>query len=245
MMTNASFHFLPELLSILTLAISFIAILCTIKFFGKYGLYTYSAIVTITSNIQVLKLTQYSLIPNPVALGTVLFSTTFAVDNILTEYYGAKSAKQGLYVSFSGYMFFVIVMQIAVWHPVVIDTECINMYSELEKIFSPVFFLFISSLIAYFVGQHTDIFIYSMLKKFFRGKFLSLRSMISMVISAFVDNFVFSLFAWIVFAENPISLSLLWKTYIFITYMIRLVIAALCVPLVKLAGKFIPEKNDV
>ena len=245
MIANTSFHFLPEFLSIFTLAVSFVTILCATKFLGKYGLYIYSVIVTITSNIQVLKLTQYSLISNPVALGTVLFSTTFAVDNILTEYYGAKAAKKGLYISFFGYMFFVIVMQIAVLHPIVINTECVNLHLELEKIFSPVFYLFISSLIAYFSGQYTDIFIYSILKKFFSGKFLAIRSMISMAVSAFVDNFVFSFFAWIVFAENPISLSLLWETYIFITYMIRLVIAALCVPLVKLAGKFIPEKKDV
>ena len=142
-------------------------------------------------------------------------------------------------------MFFVIVMQIAVWHPAVINSECVNLHSELEKIFSPVFYLFISSLIAYFVGQRTDIFVYSLLKKISHGKFIALRSMISMAISAFVDNFVFSFFAWIIFAKNPISLTLLWKTYIFITYMIRLVIAALCVPLVKLAGKFISKESDV
>ena len=238
-------HFLPELLSTFTLVICFLTILCVAKFFGRYGLYAYSAIVTITSNIQVLKLTQYSLISNPIALGTVLFSTTFAVDNILTEYYGAKAAKKGLYISFFGYLFFVIVMQIAVWHPAVINSECANLHSELEKVFSPAFSIFISSLIAYFAGQYTDIFIYSLLKKLSHGKYLAVRSMISMAISAFVDNFVFSFFAWIVFAKNPISLTLLWKTYIFITYMIRLVIAALCVPLVRLAGNFISKENDV
>lgn len=244
-MTDEIFYFIPELLSFLTLLVCITTILLATKFFGRYGLYAYSAIVTITSNIQVLKLTQYSLISNPIALGTVLFSTTFAVDNILTEYYGEKAAKKGLYISFFGYMFFVIVMQIAVWHPAVINSECVNLHSELEKIFSPVFYLFISSLIAYFVGQRTDIFVYSLLKKISHGKFIALRSMISMAISAFVDNFVFSFFAWIIFAKNPISLTLLWKTYIFITYMIRLVIAALCVPLVKLAGKFISKESDV
>ena len=237
--------FYPELLSLLTLAICFVTMLCATKFFGKCGLYAYSAIVSIAANIQVLKLTQYSLVSNPVALGTVLFSTTFAVDNILTEYYGKESAKKGLYISFFGYMFFVIVMQITVLHPAVVASNCVNLHSELEKVFSMAPYIFVSSLIAYFSGQRTDIFIYSMLKEIFGAKYLTARSMISMAISAFVDNFVFSFFAWIVFAENPISLSLLWKTYIFTTYMIRLVIAALCVPLVELAGKFISEEKNV
>lgn len=245
-MENSIFYFLPELLSVLTFLCCVISILFAAKFFGKYGLYVYSAIVTITANIQVLKLTKYTCLSDPIALGTVLFSTTFAVDNILVEYYGTKSARRGLYLSFCGYLFFVIVMQIAVLHPIVLQNDCVNMHAELEAIFSPSFYIFISSLLAYFAGQCSDIFIYSSLKKLMQkgmatvfDKHIELRSIISMAISTFVDNFVFSLFAWIVFAEHPISLSQLWKTYIFIAYILRLMIAAMCVPLVRSAGKFI------
>lgn len=244
-MANLSFQFLPEMLSVSTLVLCFITMLCTIKFFGKSGLYAYSTIVAITSNIQVLKLTKYSIVSDPVALGTILFSTTFAVDNIVTEYYGAESAKKGLYISFFGYLFFVAVMQIAVWHPAVSQTNCVNLHSELQTVFSPAPYLFLSSLAAYFCGQHTDIFVYSRLKRLFKTKYAAGRSMFSMAVSAFVDNFVFSVLAWIVFAENPISISDLWRTYICVTYIIRLVVATLCVPIIKLAGKFISKDSDV
>jgi uncharacterized PurR-regulated membrane protein YhhQ (DUF165 family) len=66
-----------------------------------------------------------------------------------------------------------------------------------------------------------------------------------MAISTFVDNCVFSILAWIVFADNPISLSSLWNTYIFITYGVRLIIAVLCVPLVRLSGVVMPRKSNV
>ncbi|MBR1735243.1 MAG: queuosine precursor transporter [Alphaproteobacteria bacterium] len=244
-MLNSSLSINPELLSISTLFLCFIAILSTTKFFGKSGLYVYSTIATITSNIQVLKLTQYSLYSTPVALGTVLFSTTFAVDNILTEYYGTASAKKGLYISFFGYLFFVIIMQITILHPPVLQTNCVNFHNELQKLFLPTPYLFISSLIAFFIGQHSDIFIYSILKKFFNGKYLIGRAMFSMAVSAFIDNFVFSFLAWIIFSENPISISDLWKTYICVTYIIRLLVSAFCVPIVKLAGNFVLRDNNV
>ena len=68
-----------------------------LRCFAKSGLIVYSAIATITANIQVVKLTQYTLVNDPVALGTVVFATTFAVDNILTEYYGKNVAQKNIF----------------------------------------------------------------------------------------------------------------------------------------------------
>lgn len=234
---------MPELLSLSTLVVCFFAILFVTKVFGKEGLYAYSTVAIITANIQVLKLTTYSFAPGPVALGTVLFSTTFAVDNILNEYFGAKSAKKSVWISFFMYAFFMILMKIVILHPVVQHVECVNLHDAIRNLFSPTATLLIASLLSYIVGQYTDICVFSLLKKFLKNKYLSLRSAISMAISSFVDNCVFSLLAWVILAENPISMSLLWSTYIFVTYIIRLIIAIMCVPLVKLAGNFIENRN--
>jgi uncharacterized integral membrane protein (TIGR00697 family) len=216
-----------------------------IRFFGKNGLFLYSAISVIVASIQVLKLTKYFCSEHPVALGTVVFSTIFAIDNILTEYYGAKIAKKCVWLSFSGYLFFAIVMKIAVLHTAVDYDECVNLHQELRQIFSPSFVLFFSSLISYIVSQLLDIFMFSTLKKLTESKFLLGRSLVSMGIATFVDNFVFSVLVWMVFADHPISWSSLWTTYILTTYAIRLLVAALCVPLVKWVGVFIPREQNV
>ncbi|MDR3179541.1 MAG: queuosine precursor transporter [Holosporaceae bacterium] len=236
---------MTELLSLSTLIVCFVSILIAVRYLGREGLYVYSTVAVIVSNIQVLKLTKYSLIDDPVALGTVMFSTTFAVDNILNEYFGEKSAKRGVWISFFGYLLFVIVMKIAVWHPQVHHPECLNLCQEMSKLFSPTLVLFASSLLSYMVSQFTDIFIFSKLKKILKNRHVSYRSMISMALSTFVDNCVFSLLAWIILADNPITLSSLWSTYIFVTYVIRLIVAVLCVPLVKLAGFFLKADSHV
>lgn len=237
--------YMPEILSLTTFLISIFFILIMLKYFGKGGLYMYSTIAMIASNIQILKLTQYSFYDNPIALGTVLFSTTFAVDNILVEHYGRDAAKRSILISFISYLFFVSVMQIAVWHPEIDQHVCYNCHKELEKLFNPSGVILISSLIAFAASQFCDIFIFSRLKQKFKGKFLPLRSLISMLSSTFVDNVIFSYFAWVLLASSPISLSDLWKTYIFATYILRLLIAALCVPIVKLSCFIIPKDKDV
>ncbi|MDR2646278.1 MAG: queuosine precursor transporter [Holosporaceae bacterium] len=214
-------------------------------FWGKTGLFAYSAIATIAANIQVLKLTKYSRIDNPVALGTVLFSTIFVVDNILMEYYGAKNAQKCVWLSFLCYLFFSLIMKITILHPVISHSECINLHQELKNIFSPCFPIFISSAVSYIIGQYADIYIFSALKKLTNGKYVSGRSFISMAISSLVDNCIFSFLAWVILAENPVSLSSLWKTYIVITYTIRLIIVVSCVPLVKLFGVVILRKFHV
>lgn len=232
-----------EILSLFSLIICFISILCLIRFFGKSGLFVYSSIAIVVANIQVLKLTQYSFIENPVALGTVVFSTTFAVDNILTEFFGAKEARKNVFLGFLSYLVFSLLMHVAILHPEVSQNECINLYKEMKSLFSPSVIIFISSLIAYLVSQLTDICLFSSLKKTFKGKYFAGRSLLSMIVSTFLDNYTFSILAWIVFAEHPVSWHTLWTTYIFITYLIRLVIAILCLPLIKLAGKVLAKIN--
>jgi uncharacterized integral membrane protein (TIGR00697 family) len=212
------------------------------RFFGKKGLFAYSAIAAIVANIQVLKLTKYSIMEDPVALGTVLFSTTFVVDNILTEYYGAKTARKCVWMSFFCYLFFTLIMKITILHPAISHPECINLHEELKRVFSPCFVFFISSIVSYVISQFTDIFIFSTLKKLMKGPYVAVRSFISMAISSLVDNCIFSLLAWVILTNNPISMISLWKTYIVVTYMIRLIVAVLCVPLVKLFGIVVPRK---
>ncbi|MDR2068011.1 MAG: queuosine precursor transporter, partial [Holosporaceae bacterium] len=117
------------------------SILLLVKYFGKNGLFVYATTALIVSNIQVLKLTKYTLIESPVAMGTVVFSTIFAVDNILTEYFGVEDAKRCIWMSFAGYLFFVLVMKIAMLHPYAGYSECVNLHEEMKKIFSPSFSL--------------------------------------------------------------------------------------------------------
>ena len=57
-------------------------------------MYIYTVIAVIGANIQVLKIVDFPFFSNPIALGTILFASTFLTTDILTEYYGSKFAKK-------------------------------------------------------------------------------------------------------------------------------------------------------
>ena len=66
-----------ELVWFIFLFFCFISILFFLKIFGYIGIYIYTSIAIIAANIQVLKTVDFFYSPEPVALGTVLFSSTF------------------------------------------------------------------------------------------------------------------------------------------------------------------------
>ena len=72
----------------------FSSILVFLKLFGYVGLYVYSALAVIIGNIQVLKTVDFFYSPEPVALGTVLFASTFLCTDILSEHFGKEKAKK-------------------------------------------------------------------------------------------------------------------------------------------------------
>ena len=74
----------PEIIWLLMLIFCFISILIFIRLFGYVGIFIYSALAVIAGNIQVLKTVDFFYSPEPVALGTILFASTFLFTYILS-----------------------------------------------------------------------------------------------------------------------------------------------------------------
>ena len=85
--------FSTEVLWFIFLFFCFSSILIFLKIFGYIGLYIYSGIAVIAANIQVLKIVDFFYSPAPVALGTVLFASTFLCTDILSEYFDRYKAR--------------------------------------------------------------------------------------------------------------------------------------------------------
>ena len=88
----------------------FSSILIFLKLFGFSGLYVYSALAVIIGNIQVLKTVDFFYSPEPVALGTLLFASTFLCTDILSEHFGKEKAQKNILISFAGFLIMTIFM---------------------------------------------------------------------------------------------------------------------------------------
>jgi queuosine precursor transporter len=223
----------PEGLTLILLVSCGLIILFMMRLYGSVGLMVYSSLAVVVANLQVQKATTSQFFHEPIALGTVVFSSIFIVSSILTEYYGKAQARKAVWVSFTGMILVSFLMLLT------IGFKPAGGFYEAHKamciLFFPVPALIVASLIAYAVGQFNDIWIFAALSRLTAGKFLWLRSFVATLISTFLDNLIFSVLAWMVFAPHPLPWKTVLFTYVLGTYILRVFIALVGIPFVYLA----------
>jgi len=228
-----------EFLWIIMLLFCFGSILIFLKLFGYIGIFIYSSLAVIAGNIQVLKTVDFFYSPEPVALGTILFASTFLCTDILSEYYGKDKARINILIGFSAFLFMTLLMVITIgFKPS--DGDWVQ--ESLSNVFTPMTRFFMASMIAYLISQYFDVWFYNYLKNLTLRKFIWFRNNLSTIMSSLVDNTIFSIFAWILLNPEPISIYNVIMIYIFGTYILRIVIALLDTPFIYLA-KFFVKKN--
>jgi uncharacterized integral membrane protein (TIGR00697 family) len=224
-----------ELVSLYLFITSVIIILALLRTLGLYGLYAYNIIATILANIQVLKVSQFCFSPEPVALGTITFATIFLVSDIITEHYGKEAAQRSIWLSFSSQIIVTILMVLTLGHtPLSGDAT----QAALETLFLPAPRLVIASLVSFVVSLLIDIQIFNALNTYTRHRHLWLRTSLSTMVGALVDNIIFSTLAWVILAPQPVSLQTLVFTYILGTYVARVLIALVSTPVLYLSYYF-------
>jgi hypothetical protein len=180
-----------ELLLIVEMIIVFLMVVLSKKFFGKNGLYIWIAIASIIANIQVTK--SVTILGISATLGNVLFSSNFLATDILTECYGLKEAKKGVFISFFAIVCYVILSQITLlFTPNEIDT----VHSAMRVLFGLTPRVCISSITMSFLANFADVYLYNYLMKKFDGKVMWLRNNISTIICNCLENFLFVFLAF-------------------------------------------------
>ena len=245
-----------EVVWFIMLILCFLSILVFLRLFGYVGLYIYSAIAIIAANIQVLKQANFNFFssinekiipfyePSPIALGTILFASTFLCTDILSEYYGKEKARKNVLIGFCSFFLMTILMLVTIGIQPAED-EWVSMVQEsLAILFTPMTSIFVSSMIAYLISQYFDIWFFSYLKTVSSNKLLWLRNNVSTAVSSLIDNTIFSIFAWIILNPNPFPLSDVIMTFILGVYLLRVFIAILDTPFIYLAKYFIPEEKN-
>lgn len=245
-------HASAEALTIWSFLLCAITIFAMLKFHGVIGLYIYNVLAIVIANIQVLSVTQYQSFAEPVALGTVLFTTTFFVNDVITEHYGAACAKKSVILGFWGQIIITSWMLLALGHPSPNLQNATHTVLEAQKnhlamlrLFAPSVRILAASLIAYFCSQWLDILIFSKIRKITAGKFLWLRQNIAMFISGAADTFLFSFLAWMLFNETPVSWQELIFTYFISAQIMRFALNITFTPLMYMSYRYVPATNKI
>ena len=234
----------PEAMWLLLLVGCFLAILVMLRLFGEAGLYVYVVVAIIGANLQVLKPVQFSVpfLADPVALGTILFASTYLCTDILTEHFGRRVARRAVMIGFAGYLIWTLLALATLgFSPLTPDQAgeglawALGIHGAMATLFTPAPALFAAGMIAYLVSQYHDIWMYRLVGMLTRGRHLWLRNNVSTLLSGLIDNTIFSVLAWVVFAADPLGWEPLIFTYILGTYVLRVLVALLDTPFLYLA----------
>ena len=231
-----------EAASFLTFLVCVLAILGACRY-GYGALCAYNALAIVVANIQVLRLGSYFSTPEPVALGTVLFATTYLVSDIITEHYGAKAARRMIIISFVAQLVVSCWMLLCLAHPGAhaqgIDSAQDQMYQSMWLLFVPSGRFFIASLISYITTQLIDISLYQWIRQRSHNRYLWLRQNVSMFVSGFLDNLIFSVLAWIVLSPNPLSFNTVIMSYVLAGCIVRIAVNIMGTPVLYWSYRFV------
>lgn len=210
-----------EFFGIATFFITFIVMVLMYRCFGKQGLIAWVAIGTIIANIQVIK--TVDIFGISATLGNVMFASIYLATDILNDIYGRKVAKRAVWLGFSSTLVMIIVMQMSLhFIPAPEDIS----QKALSTIFDLVPRIALGSIIAYIIGQHVDVFIFSMIKKVFQSdKTFIIRAYGSTVLSSIIDTALFVTIAFI----GTLPASVVFEIFI-TTYVLKLVSTIFNVP---------------
>ncbi|MGF1626390.1 MAG: queuosine precursor transporter [Alphaproteobacteria bacterium] len=243
----------PELIWVAELLVCFGGILLFLRLFGPTGLCVFMLLTVIGANIEVLKVVDFSILPDPVAQGTILFASSYLCTDILNEYYGRHWAHRAVWLGFFGLLAFVVLMLLGLgFTPLTPEVAAatgndwaLGMQEHLLAVFTPAPIFFVAGMAAYLVSQFHDVWLYRLIRRLTGGRFLFLRNNVSTIISALIDTIVFSVLAWIVLPREALPLDTVIWTYIVGTWVLRVAVAMLDTPFIYLARRCLPPADRV
>lgn len=216
-----------ELLGIIELIVVFGGVLLSKKLFGKKGLFAWVVIAGILANLQVNKtITLFGL---DVAMGNVMFASSFLATDMLSEVYGKKVAKKAVIAGVSALVFFICFMQFTMSFT---PSEYDVITPAMSEFFQMSIRTTVASVTMYALANICDVYLFDFLKEKTNGKKLWLRNNISTIVCNGLENFGFIYLAFYGVLETesllPIALT---------TTAVEAVIALLDTPFLYIAKK--------
>lgn len=204
-----------ELLLILTLLLTFSGVLVFYKIFGKTGLHVWTAIATITANIEVLILVEAFGMEQ--TLGNVLFASNFLVTDILSELHGKEEANKAVNIGIAASIAFIFISQSwFLYTPATNDWASGSIYA----IFSNTPRLMLASFLVYAICQKFDVWAYHKWWAFTQKKFgdkerfLWLRNNGSTLVSQLLNTVLYTFGAFLGTYELETLFSICLSSYI-------------------------------
>ena len=176
---------------IIEIVVAFGLLLAAKKFFGKAGVLAWIALATIFANIFEAK--NIDLFGLNLAAGHVMFGSVFLATDILSEYYGKKAAKTGVWVGLAADIALIATTQICrLYAPSVADTAD----PAIQRLFTMSLRITAASAVMFFISNWCDVLLFAKIRELTGGKYLWLRNNVATILCNCLENFLFYILAF-------------------------------------------------
>jgi len=160
-----------------------------------------------------------------VPAGTIAYSITFPITDIVDEVYGKRKA---VYIVWAG-LFAEIAMLVLIGAEALLPALEPDMQADYLRVFTPQVRIVLASIVAYLVSQHHDVWAFWKWREITRGKYLWIRNNASTMVSQFLDSAIFVFIVFYGIESMDILLNMIMSMWLF-----KVLIAALDTPFVYL-----------
>jgi len=170
---------------LLTLLVASLSAIIARRYGPEYIIGLYAAMVVI-ANILASKIVVFLFWE--IDAGTIVYASIFLLTDMLSEFYGKKTAFKAVWAGFLANIVLAISVYIAInWQPAASWP-----YQEaFENVFSGTFRIILASMTAYLISQSHDVWAYNFWKRKTKGKYLWLRNNLSTIVSQLLDSVIF------------------------------------------------------
>lgn len=179
------------LLGVLGIVLCFSIEIMIEKIFKKEGLYIWISVALITANILVAK--NINILGLQATLGNILFASTFLATDILSEKYSTKESRKAINIGIVSVILFTVATQFSLLFK---PNELDLVNDNLKNIFAFNLRISISSIAMCYLSNMLDIIVFEKIKKKIPNK-MWIRNNIATIISNCLENYFFTIFAFI------------------------------------------------
>lgn len=200
-------------------------------YLGKSALITLICFFGIFSNFLVIK--QITLFGFDVTCSDVFAVGGLLGLNLAQEYFGKTCVKKIIILNFYMLCLYLTVSQFHLWYT---PNHFDNAQVHFNALFSIMPRIIIASIAVYVLVQLLDMQLYAFLNKICAGRYLVVRSMLSLVISQFLDTVLFSFAALYGIVGSVTDI-------IIVSYIIKIACIFLTLPFIVFAQRFIRKNH--
>ena len=230
-----------EILWFTTIAIDLGFAVTLYRLFGRQGLYATIIISLLLANLQGPKLTE--IFGLQTSMGVILYSSIFFATDLLSERYGKQEATRAVMIGFLVSIIFIVMVSLSLFYLPATSPEtssiALSMHEATATLFNFTPRFVIGSLLAYFISQRFDVWIFHVLKNRTQGKHLWLRNNVSTVLSQAIDTLIYGLVVWWGIVDLFTAMQLALAKYFF-----KVVIAIIDTPFIYLARGWNVKQKD-